>query len=184
MSTLLKAADNLSSFVLLDSDLYETALKIRTLNPSIQLQYLNCDGPKTSGQELLILLRQCKETIRYLFIDIDPFHDSNEMWLYVLYNIHKHLELLDFEFRWEVLDHVDDWYDGMLEEADEYDDEMILAYFALGDIQRQVNANRLAAGLQPHPTSKYERLALPPLKSVMRESLGKKLDSKPWYPID
>lgn len=135
-----------------------------------RLRYLQLQG-RIFPNHLFNLLRQCKETIRFLAIACD----LGGSWLYMLFQISRGLKLLQFDCvsapRGFPVNH--GWL--QCEIIKNRRDEYILCLHVQNDIHRQVNANRVAAGLTPFEGE----LDLQPLKSVMEEEHYQELCSLP-----
>lgn len=140
-----------------------------------RLRYLQLENVDITAKELNHLLKSCKESIRYIEITANLHHGS---WLQVLFWISRSLNLFDFRF------HLSRQYGNGIEEL-EYEllqnirDENVLRVYAHNDIQRQVNANRLAAGLIP--LQRNIKVQTPPLKSVMEKAHYQELCSLPEF---
>lgn len=148
---------------------------LHLINPR-RLRYLQLEYVDITANQLFYLLKNSKESIRYIDITASLRRGS---WLQVLFKIMRALNLLEFRFdlphipranpsEIEGLEH------GLLQNIR---DEKILCVYAHSDIQRQVNANRLAAGLIPlQGNVDVER---PFLKCVMEEAYYRELCSLP-----
>jgi hypothetical protein len=159
MFSMLELATNLdslkiSSFNILDLDPFD-------IPSSLRLRCLHLEGVAISPEALLTLMNQSEETIRY--INLYRVNLSSKTWYYVLLRMNKLFKLLDIQ-----MEHCG--YSGSSAhlngdcrdifqsiESCGFDDSM-----ALGKLQRQVNANRVAAGLQPFSHLKYHWSPEPP----------------------
>ena len=131
-----------------------------------RLRYLQLENGSISAREVIHLLKNCKESIRYIRSSAVPHPGS---WLQLLFQMGRSLKLFNFCFRLPR----PDVNDRKIEELEKglrqnIRDENILCVYAHSDIQRQVNANRLAAGLIPYEGN--VDVETPPLKSVMEEA--------------
>lgn len=85
----------------------------------------------------------------------------------------KHKNLITFFFM-----HSDPFLEGLRDEAEDFVDAFLS--HALGDVQRQTNANRLAAGLKPWTAKTYLYLKSAPLKVAMDKKYYEELNSRKW----
>jgi hypothetical protein len=145
----------------------------------LRLESLNLGRVYISSYEVLGLLEQCKDTIKYFSIDYVALDAGT--WLHLLMQIKKNLKLFNFFlFRWKIsLEQKMDYGDMWLSYGFFRRDYQLIC-LALGDIQRQVNANRLAAGLELWSKKEFQALDLPPLQSVMDKARYRELSSQSW----
>lgn len=141
-------------------------------HPSIRLRSLYIGGVFISHHVILSLLGQCKETIR--FINLSNINLKCGTWHEILLHMCKLPRISWFLVSYcEYLDtgptpHLRP--PGFSDRTDIYSLHP-LDLPALGDLQRYVNANRVATGLQPFPKKEYQLIDHPSVEAVM-ESLG------------
>jgi hypothetical protein len=74
--------------------------------------------------------------------------------------------------------------DPFLEElgggGEDNEHQSCILWHALGDIQRQTNANRVAAGVKPWTAKTYWHLSCPSLKFAIGKKYYKELNSRNW----
>ena len=136
---------------------------LQFINPH-RFRYLHLELGDIHETELSHILKKCKETIRYIEITADRYHGSH---LQVLFQINRSLKLLYFFFRLRGDSRkIEELENGLRQDIR---NEEILCVYAYSDIQRQIKANRLAAGLVPswRRYTFVEFLETPPLESVM-----------------
>ena len=159
LDTLLETATNLSSLNI--GGFCEVVnLPVGDIDCSqlLRLKSLELNFVSISSYELLGVLERCKGTIR--FVKVDSVSLTKGSWLHVLMQIKKNLKLLDFYlFDWEISrnkelkNRGDIWLDyGFFRRDYKH------ICLALGELQRQINANRLAEGLNRWPRESFDLL--------------------------
>lgn len=116
-----------------------TLVPLTTINsvPGFRIESLHFSALEITSYHLLALLEECKCSIT--FISLDHITLLSGTWIHILFQIKKCKNLIDFS-----LEHCVPFLDGFWFEYAKTDK---LLPHALGDVQRQVNANRLAAGV-------------------------------------
>jgi hypothetical protein len=108
------------------------------------------------------------------FLHLDHIELVSGTWLHVLFQIKKNLKLITISFMPS-----DPFFDGLRGDGSDYEDVIFLSH-ALGDIQRQTNVNRIAAGLKPWTNKTYWYLRCPPLEVAMERGSYEELSSRNW----
>jgi hypothetical protein len=138
---------------------------------SLSLSYLELDS-----YDLLDLLQRSKKTIKFLSLEYIILLEGS--WLHVLIQMRKNLKLLELYFMGESFNGFEHSAEGLFFENIPLPPEYIL--HALGDLQRQINANRVAEGLEPFSTDIFEQLNLLPLGSIIPRAEYDVLMSRSW----
>lgn len=142
-----------------------------------QLKAVNLSYISIDTYNLLDLLVRNKDTIKYVSFEHVILYDGT--WLHILTQMRKNLKLLELYFMRESMDKYDDIVDGLY-----FFGYMPLPpvhiHLALGDLQRQINANRIEVGLEPFTTEIFEQLNLKPLSAVLPQYEWEILDSRTW----
>jgi hypothetical protein len=180
LDTLLETATNLFSLKVGGfCEAFDLPVGDINCSQPLRLKSLNLERVYISSYELLGLLERCKDTVRSVKIDYVSLNAGS--WLHVLTQIKKNLKLFDFLFF--------DWVislDKELRLSDTWPDygffrrDYKLICLAIGDSQRQINANRLAEGFKRRSKKKFRALDFPPLESVMEKGRYTKLISQSW----
>lgn len=172
LDALIKSSPNLLSLSMLKLFALVPLVKF---NPSLRLRLESLEllGVKITSYDLLALLEACKESIK--FISLDCIELVSGSWLHVLVQIKKNLNLITFIFMQS---------DPFLEElgggGEGNEHQRRILWRALGDIQRQTNANRIAARLKPWTAKTYSHLSCPSLKSSIGKKYYRELSSRNW----
>jgi hypothetical protein len=147
------------------------------INPR-RLRYLQLERGFISAKELTYLLKNCKQSIRYIDVTTKMRHGS---MLQLLFQMNRSLKLFSFYFHLPNIRGVDARNIEGLENGVRQNirNESILCLYAYNDIQRQVKANRLAAGLIPLQGEGNISVETPPLVSVMEKAHYQELCSLP-----
>lgn len=181
LDTLLETATNLSSLNIGGfCEVFNLPVGDIDCNQLLRLKSLELNFVFISSYELLGVLERCKDTIR--FVKVDSVSLTKGSWLHVLMQIKNNLKLLDFYlFDWEISlnkelkNRGDIWLDYGFFRRD-----YKLICLALGELQRQINANRLAEGLNRWPKKKFRSLGFLPLQFVMEKGRYTELISQSW----
>lgn len=129
-----------------------------------------------TSRDLLDLLVRSKDTIKFVSFEYVVLMQGS--WLHVLIQMRKNLKLLELYFMGDSMVSIDDSTEGLY-----FEDIPVPAphtKHALGDLQRQINVNRLEAGLEPFTTEIFEQLDLEPLSTILPPDEWEKLDSRTW----
>lgn len=170
LDTLMKSSPNLLSLTIL-GDYTLVPLSNPNSSPTLRLESLDLSALEITSYHLLTLLEACKESIK--FISLDNMKLLSGTWLHVLVQMKKYKNLITVFFM-----HSDPFLDGLRDEDEDFVD--VFLSHALGDVQRQTNANRHAAGLKPWTAKTYLYLKSAPLKVAMEKKYYKELNSRSW----
>ncbi|EYE96844.1 uncharacterized protein EURHEDRAFT_401268 [Aspergillus ruber CBS 135680] len=137
--------------------------------PSLRLRSLCLGGVSISSHKLLSLIEQSKKTIRY--INFSPVKLKSGTWEQVLVQLCTLPRLLDFR----TCNSGYSWRYGLAPQLPpnphcRLNIETVnpLDRCALGNLQRQVNANRIAAGFPSFTKSDYQYIDQLPLEIAMQ----------------
>lgn len=170
LDTLMKSSPHLLSLTM-HGDCTLVPLSELNSGTTLRLESLDLSCLEITSYHLLALLEKCKESIK--FISLDNMTLFSGTWLHVLVQMKKHKNLITFFFM-----HSDPFLEGLRDEAEDFVDAFLS--HALGDVQRQTNANRLAAGLKPWTAKTYLYLKSAPLKVAMDKKYYEELNSRKW----
>ncbi|EEA23136.1 hypothetical protein TMatcc_001997 [Talaromyces marneffei ATCC 18224] len=171
LDTLIKSSSNLLSLSIL-GDLTLISFVKFDLGLRLRLESLKLCELEITSYDLLALLEACKESMR--FISLDYLELVSGSWLHVLVQIKKNLTKLNTFFFMPS----DPYLDELGSEDPEF--EVCFLWHALGDIQRQTNSNRIAAGLKPWTSKTYLHLNYPPLEVITNNKYYEELISQKW----
>ena len=157
---LVQAAINLDSLLIRCTDVL--TLDNIEFSPSLRLKSLCLDGVSISSPKLISLVEQCKDTVKHIELYLVQLNSGT--WQNVLMRISKLPRLQYF-----LIDSVGYSLTGssselaarLLPQPDnpaDIETNNVFDLFALGNLQRQVNANRVATGLPPMSKSVYQHL--------------------------
>lgn len=172
---ILNAAPELLSLEISDNCVLE-ALKRPPTHRFLQLKTLDLSYVELDSHDLLDLLVRSKDTIKYVSFEYVILMEGS--WLHVLIQMRKNLKLLELYFMRESMDSIEHSTEGLFFENIPLPPFYIL--HALGDLQRQINANRIEAGLEPFTTEIFEQLNLQPLSAILLRGQWETLDSRTW----
>lgn len=138
-------------------------------SPSLRLQSLCLGGVSISSHKLLSLIEQSKETIRY--INFSPVKLNSGTWQQALVQLCTLPRLLDFRTSRSGYS----WRHGLAPQLPPNSYYCLnietvnpLDRCALGNLQRQVNANRIVAGFPPFTELDYQYIDQLPLETAMQ----------------
>lgn len=171
LCSLAELAENLDSLAIGSTDILN--IDNMNLHNSLRLKSLHLQGVSISSQVLISLIEQCKDTITS--IELRRVELSSDTWQQVLLQVSRLPNLLDFVIdssgysREGASSHL---RPGLLPPPDNPEDietHNFLDIYALGNVQRRVNANRLIAGLPRLPDFEYRHTQRETLETVMEE---------------
>lgn len=145
------------------------------VHKTLQLKALNLSHMQLTSRDLLDLLLRSKDTLKYVSFEYLVLRQDS--WLHVLIQIRKNLKLLELSFMRDSMECIEDSAELYFEDIPV---PTLHLQHALGDIQRQINANRLEAGLEPFTTEIFEYLELRPLHAILPRDEWERLDSRTW----
>ena len=172
----LDASPQLLSLEIRDSGVVRSFQRTAGARQTLQLRALNLSYMQLSSRDLLDLLMRSKDTLKYVAFEYVILTQGS--WLYVLIQMRKNLELLKLYFMGDSMDAIDNSTDGLYYEDIQVPPAQLK--HALGDLQRQINANRTAAGLEPYTTEIFDHLDLNPLHTILRRNEWQQWDSRTW----
>ncbi|RAO70530.1 uncharacterized protein BHQ10_006542 [Talaromyces amestolkiae] len=178
---ILKTAANLVSLEVNSyCSVYGSSVKEYNFHQHLQLKSLNLVCVSITSYELLGLLEWCKDTIKSVAIGFLALNAGS--WLHVLMQIKKNLKLLKFFFNeWNISRAKETEYGNyMWRSLGKFRRDHELIGCAIGDLQRQTNANRIAEGLRPLSKEEYRELDLPTLESAIDDARYTELISRSW----
>jgi hypothetical protein len=172
---LVELAVNLNSLEICSTDLL--SLDNIQFGRSLRLKSLDLTSVAVSSRTLLSLLEKCQESMRS--VQLWRVELNSGTWQHVLLQMSKLPHLLDFAIGssgYSSTGTSSHFALGFLPAPGKQQDietTNFLDLHALGNLQRQVNANRTAAGISQISEFDYRHMQRQPLESVMEElSLG------------
>lgn len=172
---LVERAVNLESLSISSMDLLN--LDNIQFDRSLRLKSLNLSRVSISSHTILSLVEQCKESIRS--IQLWTVELNSGTWQHVLLQMSKLPHLIYFAIESSGYSSTGTSSNLALEllpppdDPDDIETSNFLDTFALGNLQRQVNANRSAAGFSQFSEYEYRHIQKTTLESMMGEqSLG------------
>lgn len=172
---LVELAVNLDSLAISCTDLL--SLDNIQFGRSLRLKSLYLSGVAISSHTLLSLVEQCNESIRSVQLWLVKLNSGT--WQHILLQMSKLPHLLDFAIGssgYSLTGTSSNLATQLLPPPDDPEDietSNLLDIYALGNLQRQVNANRTAAGFSRISEYDYRHIQRGTLESAMEElSLG------------
>ncbi|KUL85216.1 hypothetical protein ZTR_08942 [Talaromyces verruculosus] len=184
LNVLLKSTPNLCSLAI-EGNWFTTKRlvhrKVTFGQTTPPLKFLDLAEIKISSNHLLALLEECKGSLR--FLSLNAIELTAGSWMHILSQINKNLNLYMFLLTYDEPEEEEKEHWGPKEKLGLFHwlDEFKITWCLHGDIQRQISANRLAAGLGPLSNAMMdEYLSRPSLKSAMSEKDYQLLMSRSW----
>lgn len=167
---MIQSAPSLQSLAVRSRDILD--LDYLRFPPTLRLRSLYLSGVRISSNNLLSLFKQSQGTIA--FIDFSLVKLNSGTWQQIFMELCTFQHLLDFYIQhsgYSSAGSSSGLAAIMLPDPEcslSVESENTLDTNALGDLQRQVNANRISAGFPPCPETDYRYINLPPLETEMR----------------
>lgn len=166
---MVELATNLESLAISSTDFLD--FNYFKLPPQVRLKSLYINGVSIASDRLLALIGQSKDSIRY--IELRHVQLSSGIWQHVLLEMSNLPSLLNIAIKfsgYSISGSSSDWNPRLFPPIDDPEDIEscnFLDKFALGNVQRHVNANRLAARLPPFSDYEYPHIKLSSLETML-----------------
>lgn len=169
MLRMIEIAPNLQSFAIHSRDILD--IDFLAFPPSLRLRCLDLAGVSVSCNNLLALIKQSIQRISYINFSLVKLNSGT--WREVLVQMCQLPCLLDINIEgsgYSLTGTSSDIALRLLPEPDRPQDIETMDSFdvpALGNLQRHVNSNRIAFGLQPFPETDYRHINSASLEYIL-----------------
>lgn len=179
LNALLNSIPNLRSLAIVGDWPTTNHRKITFGQTTPPLKFLDLAHIRMSSNHLLALLEECKGSLKFLSLRGISLNCGS--WVHILSQINKNFTLLMFLLTYDEPEEQEHWDLNQNLGLYHWLDDMKITWCLHGDIQRQISANRVAAGLEPLSSAMMDKyLSRPSLKSVMSEKEYRELMSRSW----